>query len=70
MVRQPHKCPVCGKFEFPYEDSFESCEVCGWADDGFQVAYPDETGDNTITFNEAKKLYRETGRAYKLQGEI
>lgn len=29
----PHKCPICGQYEFPEEGSFDICEVCGWEDD-------------------------------------
>ena len=37
-----HLCPVCEKFKFPYEGSFETCEVCGWTDDLIQFLNPDE----------------------------
>ncbi len=29
---QPHKCPACGISEFPMQDSYQVCHVCGWAD--------------------------------------
>lgn len=29
----PHKCPICGQYEFPEEGSFDICEVYGWEDD-------------------------------------
>ncbi len=37
-----HMCPVCGKYEFPYDGSFDTCEVCGWVDDPIQLEDPDE----------------------------
>ena len=29
---QPHKCPVCNKYEFPMQESYRYCPVCGWHD--------------------------------------
>ena len=31
------KCPVCGKYEFPEENSFDICPICGWENDGVQA---------------------------------
>lgn len=45
-----HKCPVCGKYEFPEIDSFDVCEACGWEDDGVQEDDPDyERGANDLS---------------------
>jgi uncharacterized OB-fold protein len=57
MKMKKHKCPVCGNYEFPMEDSFDICDVCGWEDDQYQINHPDETGANSITLNEAKEQY-------------
>ena len=27
---KPHMCPVCGKYEFPYQGSFDICDESGW----------------------------------------
>lgn len=55
-----HKCPVCGKYEFPKEGSLEICEVCKWQDDMFQEEFPDECCcANRMSLNEAKKAYAE-----------
>ena len=51
-----HKCPVCGKFEFEYEGSFDICEVCGWHDDPIQGENPDEKAcANKMSLNEARE---------------
>lgn len=59
-IQKPHLCPVCGKFEFPFRNSYAFCEVCGWQDDSFQAEYPDEDGfANTMSLNQARKAYAE-----------
>jgi len=47
-------CPCCGKHEV---EEWECCPVCEWTNDPVQADYPDITGENTITLNQAKKLY-------------
>lgn len=55
-----HKCPVCGKYEFDSDGSFEICEVCGWQDDPVQMENPDESMcANQMSLNEAKAAYAE-----------
>ena len=39
-----HVCPVCGKFIFDEEGSYDFCEVCNWCDDPLQEKYPDFPG--------------------------
>lgn len=29
---QPHKCPVCNQYDFPMQESYRYCPVCGWHD--------------------------------------
>ena len=56
----PHKCPVCGKFEFDHHGSHDICEVCGWQDDSFQEEFPDEECcANQMSLNQAKRAYAE-----------
>lgn len=56
----PHKCPVCGKYEFECENSFDICPYCGWEDDGIQTAEPNYSGGaNHLCLNDYKKQYQE-----------
>lgn len=55
------KCPVCGKYEFKEYASFNFCPVCGWADDPYQVYYPDDSGFNPVSLEEARESYKATG---------
>lgn len=58
MKKIPHKCPVCKKYDFPFESSFEFCKVCGWQDDSYQEAFPDEDClANVMSLNEAREAY-------------
>ncbi len=60
---KPHVCPVCGKHEFPYGDSFLVCPVCDWMDDRYQEKHPDEDGcANNISLNEHKKRWAEKNK--------
>jgi hypothetical protein len=45
-------------------DSHDICDVCGWHDDSIQEDYPNETGANHISLNEARKVW-ESGKAIK-----
>ena len=29
---QPHTCPVCNRYDFPVQESYRYCPVCGWHD--------------------------------------
>ena len=59
-MNEKHKCPVCGQYEFPEEDSFDVCEVCGWEDDGLQENEPEyEGGANRMSLNQAKRAWAE-----------
>ncbi len=55
-VEIPHKCPVCGQYDFvrPFED----CPVCSWCNDVVQEEHPDwENCANTMSLNMAKEAY-------------
>ena len=49
----PHKCPICGEYEFEDEDCYDVCPVCGWTDDGFL----DVPMSNKMTATEAIKVF-------------
>ncbi len=54
----PHKCPICGKYEFEDDSSFDICPFCGWEDDGIMEDDPDYSGGaNDLSLNEYKKQY-------------
>lgn len=60
----PHKCPVCGEYEFEDEGSFDICPICGWEDDG----YYEGGGANDMSLEEAIanfKLKRKENPKYK-----
>ena len=52
----PHLCPICGKYRFKDEDSYDICPVCGWEDDGAEL-HPDDIGVNDVSFNNYRKQY-------------
>lgn len=59
-----HDCPVCGKHKFPTPDSYHDCPVCGWCDEEYGIRHPDDTTlHNSVSLNEAKKNFKECGRA-------
>ncbi len=55
---KPHKCPVCGKYEFPKHGSDEICEICGWQDDAVQEEDPDFGGANWESLKGYRALYK------------
>ena len=54
---EPHKCPVCGEYEFKDVLSYDICPVCGWEDDGMEVDPRDKNGGPSKTFLEYKKMF-------------
>lgn len=59
-VPSPHKCPVCGKYIFKDDASYEICPYCGWEDDGVQLSDQDFAGGaNDLSLRAYRKLYRE-----------
>lgn len=54
-----HSCPVCGQYEFPEEDSFDVCDVCGWEDDAVQTEDADYAGGaNKMSLNQAREAWK------------
>ena len=60
LYMSPHKCPVCGKYEFSRHDSFDICPECGWEDAYLQEREPDFDGgpNDSMTLNEYKAKYK------------
>lgn len=55
-----HICPVCGKYKFPYDASYDICPICGWEDDPVQGDDPNEENcANRMSLNQARKAYVE-----------
>lgn len=52
---QPHKCPVCGEYEFPDLNSYDICPICGWEDE----EYFEGGGANDMSLEEAKADFAE-----------
>ena len=59
---EPHKCPVCGEYEFEDLLCHDICPVCGWEDDGMEVDPYDENGGPSEEFLEHKKWFEEQRR--------
>lgn len=56
---EKHKCPVCGRYEFPDIDSYDVCDVCGWEDDIVQEDDPDYAGGaNRMSLNQARAAWK------------
>jgi len=49
------ECPVCGKYNFAEENSFDICPICGWENDGVQADDHNYAGGaNPLSVNEAR----------------
>lgn len=73
-ILKPHKCPICGKYEFDVRGSYEICPYCGWEDDTWDDSDDEESGANAATIGEYKELYKsgktETPELLKYREEI
>lgn len=59
-------CPVCKKHKFQQQDLKDvkgrtPCPVCGWKFDEGQALYPDAIGENQLTAEQMRMLYKEFG---------
>lgn len=49
------ECPVCGKYYFTEENSFDVCPICDWENDGVQADDHNYAGGaNPLSVNEAR----------------
>jgi len=49
------ECPVCGKYYFAEENSFDICPICGWENDCVQADDHNYAGGaNPLSVNEAR----------------
>ena len=61
MILSEHFCPVCGKYIFSEQNSFEICPICGWEDDSLQLKNPDyDGGANNESLNDFRKRWLES----------
>lgn len=58
-IPTPHKCPVCGKYEFEDDSCHDICPFCGWEDDGVQLNDQDFSGGaNILSLKQYRKEYK------------
>ena len=65
---EPHKCPVCGEYEFKDGLCYDICRVCGWQDDGMEIDPYDENGgpsEEFIKYNEWFEEQRKLNPKFK-----
>ncbi|WP_024772821.1 CPCC family cysteine-rich protein [Aquimarina macrocephali] len=59
-----YQCPCCKYYtlnEKP-DNTFQTCPVCFWEDDGIQLHDPDyEGGANEMSLNQARRNFKELG---------
>lgn len=55
----PHKCPICGEYEFTNELSSDICPICGWEDTGFENIPDEKPSEYMMSFNERSLWFKE-----------
>lgn len=54
---EPHKCPLCGEYEFKDSLTYDICPVCGWEDNGLETDPNYKTHPSQMSFNERKEWF-------------
>ena len=66
-----HLCPICGKYEFEEENSYDICEVCGWEDDLYINEDGEyDTGANHVSYEEAKEAWANGKTVWQCEEEL
>ncbi len=61
MKETPKICPCCGQTTV---GEYDICQVCDWENDPIQYEHPNMSGGaNSISLNEARKLFQERNNA-------
>ena len=55
----PHRCPVCGEYEFEDELSSDICPICGWEDTGFEDEPDEKPSPYMMSYNERVEWFKQ-----------
>ena len=68
----PHKCPVCGEYEFADKLSSDICPICGWEDTGYEETPNEKPSEFMMSLNERKQWFtnkRKNNPKYKYKND-
>ena len=62
MEEKKYPCECCGELTIEDESVTLPCPVCGWENDSWGEAHPDEEAfPNPCSLNEARRLFKQYG---------